>query len=198
MTDQEGADLYQAPKAVQVYDADAAVAMTDILTGVIENGTAAQMDWEDYSDLPAAGKTGTTNSDTNGWFCGYTVPYTISVWVGNDDNSTVERLGSKKYPIYIWRDAMLSLTDGYQEEEGETVFQEKENSDTLETYNGVPGYWTVVGSGANVRDSAGTGSKVLFSVSGGTKAYVTERDEYWSQVIIDGGTYYIYSPLLRQ
>lgn len=35
---------------------------------------------------------------------------------------------------------MLSLTDGYQEEEGETVFQEKENSDTLETYNGVPGY----------------------------------------------------------
>lgn len=47
MTDQEGADLYQAPKAVQVSDADAAVAMTDILTGVIENGTAAQMDWED-------------------------------------------------------------------------------------------------------------------------------------------------------
>ena len=60
------------------------------------------------------------------------------------------------------------------------------------------GYWTVVGSGANVRDSAGTGSNVLFSVSGGTKVYVTERDEYWSQVIIDGGTYYIYSPLLRQ
>lgn len=198
MTDQEGEELYRAPEAVQVYDADAAVAMTDILTGVIENGTAAQMDWEDYSELPAAGKTGTTNSDTNGWFCGYTVPYTISVWVGNDDNSTVERLGSEKYPIYIWRDAMLALTEGYQEEEGETVFQEKENSDMFETSNGVPGYWTVVGSGANVRDSAGTGSNVLFSVSGGTKVYVTERDEYWSQVIIDGGTYYIYSPLLMQ
>ncbi len=198
MTDRDGTELYQAPDAVQVYDADAAVAMTDILAGVIEDGTATQMDWEEYSYLPAAGKTGTTNSDTNGWFCGYTVPYTLSVWVGNDDNSTVEGLGSEKYPIHIWRDAMLALTEGYQEDEGETVFQKEEGPETVEDPTGVPGYWTVVGSGANVRDSAGTGSNVLFSVSGGAKVYVTKRDAYWSQVVIDGETYYIYSPLLTQ
>lgn len=114
MTDRDGKELYQSPDTIQVYDADAAVAMTNILSGVIENGTAAQMGWADHSDLSAAGKTGTTNNDTNGWFCGYTVPYTLSVWVGNDDNSTVEGLGTEKYPIYIWRDAMLSLTEGYQ------------------------------------------------------------------------------------
>ena len=33
---------------------------------------------------------------------------------------------------------MLALTEEYQEEEGETVFQEKENSDMFETSNGVP------------------------------------------------------------
>lgn len=198
MTDQQGEELYQTKSPSQVYDANAAAAITDIMTGVIESGTASQMDWSSDSDLPAAGKTGTTNSDTNGWFCGYTDPYTITVWVGNDDNTPVEGLSAGKYPIYIWRDAMLSLTEGYQGQEENSVFQANTQVSPDAGTEGVPGMWTVLGSGANVRDSAGSGSRVLFSLSGGTQVYVVSRDDYWSEVVIDGSHYYIYSPLLTQ
>ena len=37
--------------------------MTDILTGVLKSGTAKGLKWSSASDIEAAGKTGTTNSN---------------------------------------------------------------------------------------------------------------------------------------
>ncbi|HBE80893.1 MAG TPA: penicillin-binding protein, partial [Firmicutes bacterium] len=34
--------------------------------------------------ITAAGKTGTTNQNTNGWFIGYTGDLLAGVWIGND------------------------------------------------------------------------------------------------------------------
>ena len=52
--------------------------MTDVLKGVITNGTGKGLD---LGDMPCAGKTGTTNDQKDGWFVGYTRYYTTSVWV---------------------------------------------------------------------------------------------------------------------
>lgn len=111
MMDSDGNEIYSEPKAVQVYDTDAAVLMTNILEGVLKEGTAKSANWYSYTSETAAGKTGTTNDLTNGWFCGYTKDYTIAVWVGNDDQSEVENLYGNTYPVEIWREAMLNMLD---------------------------------------------------------------------------------------
>ena len=44
------------------------------------------------TDMPCAGKTGTTNDLKDGWFCGFTRYYTTSVWVGCDIPEKVKHL----------------------------------------------------------------------------------------------------------
>ena len=110
--DDNGDDIYKEDKAVQVYSTDAAAEMIDIMKGVIKSGTAASMKWSSASDIPAAGKTGTTNGSKDGWFCGVTPYYTISVWVGYDTPQTLDNLWGATYPASIWKDAMLEMTDG--------------------------------------------------------------------------------------
>ena len=229
ITDHEGNSIYEETESVDVYDSSAAIEMTDILMGVLDTGTAAHLNWDSYSDLPAAAKTGTTNNSTNGWFCGYTAPYSVAVWVGNDDNTPVDGLSGETYPSYIWREAMLMLLDDYdpysnryrsvfdyvEEEEEENSsdgsnilddildFLNPDNNETdpetmeEERQNDEPGMWRVVDGGANVRDGASSDSNVLFALEGGTEVYVVSYDEYWAEVLIDGSTYYIYTPLLE-
>ena len=63
----------------QVIDADVAKGATELLKGVIKNGTgtAAKL-----GSRPAAGKTGTTDNHVESWFVGYTVQRATAVWVG--------------------------------------------------------------------------------------------------------------------
>ncbi|MGN0484555.1 MAG: transglycosylase domain-containing protein [Lachnospiraceae bacterium] len=112
MLDSEGNELYEEEETTQVYSVEAANTMVDVLKGVITNGTAAKMGWYDSSEIDAAGKTGTTNDSKDGWFCGITPYYTISVWVGYDQPRTLSSLYGSSYPASIWKDAMLALTEG--------------------------------------------------------------------------------------
>ena len=72
------------PFAKQVYQEDSAFMLTDILKGTLTEsyGTGRGLALE--NGIPAAGKTGTTNSSKDTWFCGYTRYYTTAVWVGYD------------------------------------------------------------------------------------------------------------------
>ena len=45
----------------------------------------------------------------NGWFCGFTDDYTISVWIGKDNHKDIEGLYGGTYPAEIWKEAMLSM-----------------------------------------------------------------------------------------
>ncbi len=111
MTDKHGRELYEEAAPKQVYDRSAAAEMIDILEGVISEGTAKGMEWETYSDMPAAGKTGTTNDNKDGWFCGLTPYYTLTVWMGFDNPRTLEELTGGSYPATVWREGMLALID---------------------------------------------------------------------------------------
>ncbi|MCD7864654.1 MAG: transglycosylase domain-containing protein, partial [Clostridiales bacterium] len=115
--DSDGDDIYEEPESKTVYDRSAADAMTDVLEGVLTRGTAKGAKWSSASDIAAAGKTGTTNDYKAGWFCGYTPYYTIAVWVGCDTPKTVSGLMGNTYPLYIWKAAMLYMTDGLPQED---------------------------------------------------------------------------------
>ena len=117
ITDRDGNEIYEEPESKQVYDKEAADTMTDVLMGVISRGTAKGLRWSSSSGVDAAGKTGTTNSKKDGWFCGYTPYYSIAVWVGCDTPTAMSNLWGNTYPAYIWKEAMLYMIDGLPDEE---------------------------------------------------------------------------------
>ncbi len=110
--DSSGRELYKEEKPRRVYSAEASSQMLDILKGVLTVGTAKSMKWSESSEMPAAGKTGTTNGSKDGWFCGVTPYYTVTVWVGYDTPKTLDNLYGGTYPAGVWKDAMLYLIRG--------------------------------------------------------------------------------------
>ncbi|HOJ77923.1 MAG TPA: PBP1A family penicillin-binding protein [Bacillota bacterium] len=80
--DGSGRLIFQAgPRQRQVISPEIAVAMTSIMEGVITRGTGLRAR---IAEKQAAGKTGTTNRNTNAWFIGYTDTVLAGVWLGND------------------------------------------------------------------------------------------------------------------
>ena len=53
-----------------------------------------------------AGKTGTTNSSKDVWFCGYTKYYTTVVWAGYDTPRAMPGASGASIPGVIWKDYM--------------------------------------------------------------------------------------------
>lgn len=90
----------------KVYSKSASSMMTSVLESVVTGGTGKGMK---ISGFDTAGKTGTTTSYKDGWFCGYTPYYTTAIWVGRDDNKAMGNLHGNTYPAYIWRSFMSDL-----------------------------------------------------------------------------------------
>ncbi|WP_052666893.1 transglycosylase domain-containing protein [Nitriliruptor alkaliphilus] len=89
----------------EVYDANAAAVVTDVLVDVVRSGTgtAAQ------TRHPTAGKTGTTNDSRDAWFVGYTPSLTTAIWVGNLDNSPMGDVTGGAVPAVIFGNYMDEL-----------------------------------------------------------------------------------------
>ena len=110
--DGNGTVLYNSgQKPVLIYKKNAARMMTDVLKGVITNGTGKGLD---LGDMPCAGKTGTTNDQKDGWFVGYTRYYTTSVWVGYDMPKKLQGLMGNTYPGKIWQSFMSKAHEGLE------------------------------------------------------------------------------------
>ncbi|WP_008311764.1 transglycosylase domain-containing protein [Leptolyngbya sp. PCC 6406] len=104
VTDSSGNVLLDnTPKPQLILDPWAAASLTDVLQGVIARGTGtgAQL------GRPAAGKTGTTDSQRDIWFAGYVPQLATAIWVGNDDYSPlgVGATGGG-FVAPVWRDFM--------------------------------------------------------------------------------------------
>lgn len=105
--DADGNEIYQySQEEKQVYKENAARTMTNVLEGVLTEGTAAGFSLEETA---SAGKTGTTNYRKDGWFVGYTKYYTTSVWVGYDIPQEIPSLTGAGYPAEIWYSYMKEL-----------------------------------------------------------------------------------------
>ena len=73
---------------LQIFSPQTAYQMTSILEGAVQNGTGRKL--KDLN-LDLAGKTGTTNGNTDTWFVGFTSKLTIGVYVGSDNPISLGR-----------------------------------------------------------------------------------------------------------
>ena len=112
ITDAEGNSIYETDQtALVVYQESASRTMTQILETVLTQGTGKGYA---LSNMPSAGKTGTTNEDKDSWFVGYTPYYTMSVWVGYDRPRTMTGTGFTVKPLKIWHDYMQEIHTGLE------------------------------------------------------------------------------------
>jgi penicillin-binding protein 1A len=96
VTTADGRLLYQRPaeRGQTLVDHWVAAGITDLLQTAVNTGTgkAAQI------GRPVAGKTGTTSSNKDGWFLGFSSGITTGVWMGRDDNKPVPGLQGGRNP----------------------------------------------------------------------------------------------------
>src|SRR3546814_10646027 len=93
-----------------------AAEMTDQLQTAVATGTgrAAQI------GRPVAGKTGTTTSNKDGWFLGFSSGLTTGVWMGRDDAKRVGGLSGGHAPARAWHDYMIKAVAGRPVEQFDT------------------------------------------------------------------------------
>jgi len=70
----------------QIFSAQTAYQITSILQGATKRGTAKKLR---NLNLDIAGKTGTTNKNTDTWFVGYTSDLVVGVYIGHDEPKTL-------------------------------------------------------------------------------------------------------------
>ncbi len=110
VTDPRGKVLEEhRPKRQAALPAEVAFVVTDLLKGVIDRGTGTAAN----IGRPAAGKTGTTDDYRNAWFVGYTPFLSAAVWVGNDDNTPMNRVVGGGVPAEMWAAFMKAASSRY-------------------------------------------------------------------------------------
>jgi Membrane carboxypeptidase/penicillin-binding protein len=80
--------------------------MVNLMQGVVNEGTAYRLRSLYIPEGPIAGKTGTTNDQSDGWFIGYTPKLTAGVWVGAEDRQihfeSLSLGGGSNMALPIW------------------------------------------------------------------------------------------------
>ena len=90
------------PHLTEAISPQTAFIMVHMLRGVVTSGTAARVGAA--LKVPLGGKTGTTNSQADALFVGFTADYTCGVWVGRDRRVTLgggEQGGRSAAPIFV-------------------------------------------------------------------------------------------------
>jgi penicillin-binding protein 1A len=76
------------PRRVEAMSEEAAYLTLKLMQGVVEAGTGSRLRGSKYKIYtPVAGKTGTTQNNSDGWFMGITPDICAGVWVGGEDRS---------------------------------------------------------------------------------------------------------------
>ncbi|HPS27031.1 MAG TPA: transglycosylase domain-containing protein [Bacteroidales bacterium] len=75
------------PKTQEAMSEETAYLMTSLMQGVVESGTGARLRGKYALTNQIAGKTGTTDNNSDGWFMGFVPNLTTGIWVGCEDRS---------------------------------------------------------------------------------------------------------------
>jgi len=112
------------PKTEEVMSEEKAYVMIQLMKGVVTSGTGVRLRYRYKLNQPMAGKTGTTQNNSDGWFMGITPDLVSGCWVGGEDrsihfNSTNEGQGASmalpifaKYMQKVYADKTIKLTQG--------------------------------------------------------------------------------------
>jgi penicillin-binding protein 1A len=89
ITDRNGTVIYEAEEhREQVVNSTVAYEILKMMKGVIQGGTGSSLRSGKYGSIPpTAGKTGTTQNNSDGWFIGITPELVTGVWVGAEDRA---------------------------------------------------------------------------------------------------------------
>ena len=106
----DGEILYTAKPArsVQLVEDWVAAAMTDLMQTAVATGTGRAAN----IGRPVAGKTGTTSSNKDGWFLGFSSGLTTGVWMGRDDARAIGGLEGGRAPAQAWAAYMRVAVSG--------------------------------------------------------------------------------------
>lgn len=106
--EQDGKTVYAHEESTtqQIVAADIAGQMVTMMRGTVDAGTGQAADF----GRPAAGKTGTTNSNKDGWFIGFSGGLVTGVWVGRDDAAPVPGLQGGRNPARTFAQYMKIAT----------------------------------------------------------------------------------------
>lgn len=97
----------ESSRGDRVYDLNATRMMTDCMTAVVEPGGTGYGGGVD--GVAIAGKTGSTNSYKDMWFCGFSPYYTTACWIGYD---YPEEIKGRNSATYIFKDYMTKIHAG--------------------------------------------------------------------------------------
>jgi penicillin-binding protein 1A len=75
------------PRQEEAMSAITAYQMITLMKGVVETGTGVRLRYKYKLMNPIAGKTGTTQNNSDGWFMGLTPDLVTGIWVGAEDRS---------------------------------------------------------------------------------------------------------------
>ena len=113
--DRDGRTIYaHTPAPEQRVAPEVARLVTSVLEQNVQSGTGTRAR---ISGQQAAGKTGTTNDSTDGWFVGYTPQLATAVWIGGLGSKFTINLGGSNitggsYPARIWGNFMNKWMEG--------------------------------------------------------------------------------------
>lgn len=127
VTDAEGNVILshdESEEEVKVLSSSVAYIMRDMMQDVVKRGTGTRARVYETS---AGGKTGTTSSEYDIWFDGFTPRYSASLWIGNDRNMSLT--GMSEYAAGLWGEIMNDIPDA-----SEGNYPKKPNNVVL--YNG--------------------------------------------------------------
>ena len=102
-----------AVKPRQVARANTTYLVTNLMRGVMNEGTGAGARSAHGFTADAAGKTGTTNDLRDAWFAGFTPDLLTIVWIGLDDNQPIGLSGAQA-ALPIWSMFMKNALTGRQ------------------------------------------------------------------------------------
>lgn len=107
--------LENIPQTKQVIRETTAYLLTDAMEDVVTKGTGGAVA---FSGQHIAGKTGTTSSNKDVWFAGYTPYYTATVWAGYDNNLSLEG-NEKNFHKKIWKSIMSRVHENLEQKDFE-------------------------------------------------------------------------------
>lgn len=124
----------ESERGGRVYSSMTCREMTEVLQTVVNGGgtggAAAVDGWE------IAGKTGSTNSDKDLWFCGYSPYYTTVVWMGYD---YPEQIRGGNATTIIFREFMTQIHEGLVHKSFPIVQRNNHSSNKNSGNSGNPG-----------------------------------------------------------
>ena len=87
----------------EAISASCAYLMANLMQGVVNGGTGSRLRYAYNLKGEIAGKTGTTNDCSDGWFIGYTPKITAGAWIGGEDRQIhFNSLDGSRMALPIW------------------------------------------------------------------------------------------------